>query len=366
MRILLLDNAIDSFEWSLRHFRTFLELDSHFETPDISTTYLKQGILSLNASLELFFKAKISLINPLLIYEHVSTDSLPKEIMDYYTQETSHPTGEPLYNYIIENSDIHTIDYSKCIEFYCTLYSVPQGYKEEFTILNNIRNKLTHLGISSQEEYFVLAGRIANVLNYVHFNILYGLDYDEDHLNKVRCNIIDIEFTFTSLEDSIWRKVNKVKIEYICNQIDNVFHSDEITSYLLEKNISADFGTTFDAEFMYGMFTMEKNNSEYEIASIYASPSKNALIVSDSDYKDGPVFAVFPLPTQSESPKKFYKSCEDSGTEIPNFDMQGAFWNTKPYGNNFAYVPFGKNQLIEIVKEIINFISIVKFINPET
>ena len=133
-----------------------------------------------------------------------------------------------------------------------------------------------------------------------------------------------------------------------------------------EKNISADFGTTFDAEFMYGMFTMQKDDSEHEIASIYASPSKNVLIVSDSDYKDGPVFAVFLLPTQSESPKKFYKSCEDSDTQIPNFDMQGAFWNTKPYGNNFAYVPFGKNQLIEIVKEIINFMSIVNFINPET
>lgn len=362
MRILLLDNAIDSFEWSLRHFRTFLELDGYFETPDISTTYLKQGILSLNASLELFFKAKISLINPLFIYEHISTDSLPKEITDYYTQETSHPTGEPLYNYMIENSDIHTIDYSKCIELYCTLYSVPQGYKEDFTILNSIRNKLTHLGINSQDEYFVLAGRIANILNYVHFNVLYGLNYDEDHLNKVRCDIIDIEFTFTSLEDSIWRKVNKTKIECICNQIDSVFHSEEIAAYLQSKNISADFGTTFDAEFMYGMFTMQKDNSEHEIASIYASPSKNVLIVSDSDYKDGPVFAVFPLPTQSESPKKFYKSCDDSGVKIPDFDRQGAFWNTKPYSNNFAYVPFGKKQLIEAIKEIINFMSIINFV----
>lgn len=113
---------------------------------------------------------------------------------------------------------------------------------------------------------------------------------------------------------------------------------------------------------MYGMFTMQKDNSEHEIASIYASPSKNVLIVSDSDYKDGPIFAVFPLSTQSESPKKFYKSCEDSGTEIPNFDMQGAFWNTKPYGNNFAYVPFGKKQLIEMIKAIINFMSIVEFV----
>ena len=113
---------------------------------------------------------------------------------------------------------------------------------------------------------------------------------------------------------------------------------------------------------MYGMFTMHNDNSEHEIASIYASPSKNVLIVSDSDYKDGPVFAIFPLPTQTESPQKFYKSCDDLGTEIPNFDMQGAFWNTKPYSNNFAYVPFGKKQLIEIIKEFIKFMTVVNFV----
>ena len=40
MKILLLDNTIDSFEWSLRHLRSFLQMDCHFEHPDTSTTYL--------------------------------------------------------------------------------------------------------------------------------------------------------------------------------------------------------------------------------------------------------------------------------------------------------------------------------------
>ena len=66
LKILLLDNAIDSFEWSLRHLRTFLEMDSKFEHCDTSTTYLKQAILCLNSSLELFFKERISVINPYL------------------------------------------------------------------------------------------------------------------------------------------------------------------------------------------------------------------------------------------------------------------------------------------------------------
>ena len=63
MQILLLDNAIDSLEWSLRHLRTFLEMDSHFKSPDTSTTYLKQAIICLNSALELFFKERISVSN---------------------------------------------------------------------------------------------------------------------------------------------------------------------------------------------------------------------------------------------------------------------------------------------------------------
>lgn len=61
MKIYLFDNAIDSFEWSLRHLRTFLETDSNFENPDISTTYLKQAILCLNSALELFLKKELVL-----------------------------------------------------------------------------------------------------------------------------------------------------------------------------------------------------------------------------------------------------------------------------------------------------------------
>lgn len=100
MKILLLDNAIDFFECSLRHLRTFLQMDCKFEHPDTSTTYLKQAILYLNSALELFFKERISVINPLLIYEHISTDTLPQVIVDYYAKEENGEIDETLYNYV--------------------------------------------------------------------------------------------------------------------------------------------------------------------------------------------------------------------------------------------------------------------------
>lgn len=361
MKILLLDNAIDSFEWSLRHLKCFLELDNRFEKPDTSTTYLKQAILCLNAALELFFKERISAINPLLIYEHISTDSIPQEIIDYYVRFQKQDIQDPLYNYVIENSKLHTIDYSKCIELYCSLYSVPQGYKEDFIAINGIRNKLTHLGINSKEEYYILAGRIANILNYINYKILRDIDYLETYIENLCCKILDIEYTFTSLEDSIWRTAKKIKIENICNKIHDIFHSDAITSYMQEKNVNADFGTTYDAEFMYGLFTMHKDDYEHEIAAIYASASKNALILCDSEKKDGPVFAIFPLPEQKDRPDKLYKSVEDTGVDIPDFDAQGEFWKSKKHSSSFAYVPYGNNHITEVLKQIINYMSIVEF-----
>ena len=51
MKILLLDTAIDSFEWSLRHLRTFLEMDSKFEHCDTSTAVAMAEVLEIDRSL---------------------------------------------------------------------------------------------------------------------------------------------------------------------------------------------------------------------------------------------------------------------------------------------------------------------------
>lgn len=362
MKILLLDNAIDSFEWSLRHLRTFLEMDSKFEHCDTSTTYLKQAILCLNSSLELFFKERISVINPLFIYKHISTDDLPQVIVDYYSKEESGEINEPLYNYVIENTELHTIDYSKCIELYCSFYSVAQGHKENFISLNSMRNQLTHLGINSKEEYYILAGRIADILNFVHYNILMKINYLPTKIEELCLEIFNIEWTLASLEESIWRIANENRIEEICNYIVNLSHSEEIQNYMKEKNVIADFGTTFDAEYIYSIFAMKHNNNDIDICSIYASVKNNALFISESSKNDGPVFAIIPLDILDAKQQKFYITLDEDGTDIPEFQAQSNFWNNKSYSSHFAPVPYGKNKIIEMLKKIINYMSIIEFV----
>ena len=361
MKILLLDNAIDSFEWSLRHLRTFLQMDCHFEHPDISTTYLKQAIICLNSALELFFKERISVINPLLIYEHISTDALPQVIVDYYTKEKIGEINEPLYNYVIENIELHTIDYSKCIDLYCTFYSVAQGHKENFIELNSMRNQLTHLGINSEEEYYILAGRIADILNFVHYNILRKINYLPTKIEEICLEIFCIEGNLASIEESIWRIANENRIEKICNYIISLSQSKEIQDYMEEKKVIADFDPTFDAEYVYSIFTMEHNNNDIEICSIYASVKNNALFISDSDNNDGPVFAIIPLGGLDSKQSKFYSTLADDGTEVQEVQAQTSLWKNKPYSSHFAPVPYGKNKIIEMLKKIINYMSIIQF-----
>ena len=361
MKILLLDNAIDSFEWSLRHLRTFLQMDCHFEHPDISTTYLKQAIICLNSALELFFKERISVINPLLIYEHISTDALPQVIVDYYTKEKIGEINEPLYNYVIENIELHTIDYSKCIDLYCTFYSVAQGHKENFIELNSMRNQLTHLGINSEEEYYILAGRIADILNFVHYNILRKINYLPTKIEEICLEIFCIEGNLASIEESIWRIANENRIEKICNYIISLSQSKEIQDYMEEKKVIADFDPTFDAEYVYSIFTMEHNNNDIEICSIYASVKNNALFISDSDNNDGPVFAIIPLGGLDSKQSKFYITLAEDGTDVQEFQAQSSFWKNKPYSTHFAPVPYGKNKIIEMLKKIINYMSIIQF-----
>lgn len=364
MRILLLDNAIDSFQWSLRHLRTFLEKDNKFENPDMSTTYLKQAIISLNTALELFFKAKISEINALFIYEHISTDSIPKEILEYYTKIHNCQIEEPLYNYIISNSNLHTIEYSKCIDLYCELYSIPVGRKEDFYVLNGIRNKLIHLGINTQSEYYIIAGKIANILLFIQYEILKDLNYDSDYIQQICCDILDVEFTLTSLEDGIWSEIKKSKIEIICKQIERCFNGKEISDYMAEKNVIGDFGLTLDAQFSYASFTMLKDQHEYEIANIYSSPQEDSLVVCDTNEKNGPVFGVITL-SKEDMPKKFYLSKLEDGIEVVDFCNQGEFWKNNTYNKSFAYVPYGNDKIIQMIKQIINFMSTVNFVSNE-
>ncbi len=107
---------------------------------------------------------------------------------------------------------------------------------------------------------------------------------------------------------------------------------------------------------------MKRNDNENtEICSIYGSVQNNALFISDSDLNDGPVFAIIPLSVLDSKQPRFYISSDEDGTNIPEFQGQSDFWKKKPYSEHFSFVPYGKNKIIEMLKKIINYMSIIEF-----
>ena len=366
MKILLLDNAMDSLEWAVRHLESFLNKDAEYSNPNESTTYLKQAILCLNNALELFFKAKISEINPILIYDNLCTKDMHQSILEYYSKKQSGLMDIPLYDYVIENADIHTIEYSKCIELFCTLYSVGEGYKKNFIDINQIRNDLTHLGIKSKSEYYTLAGQLAEILFFLEFDVLPSLQYEKTKVEGICCDIGFIQHTLASLEDGIWAKINMKKIEFICKQLRENFYTQEVQEYIFKKNISVGFDLTLDAEFMYSVIDVEHSETRINIAAIYSSGSKEALIICDEESKDGPIYGIIELNTidiGDLSKSKFYLSQDKCGTIVQDYDEQGVFWNNNgKYKRSFAYVPFSKKKQVELMKKIIDSIENIEVV----
>lgn len=360
MKMLLIENALDSFQWSLRHLKDFLKLDAQFTNPDKSSTYLKQSILTLNSSLELFFKERISECNPLMIFK-IDKEIIPDAIIKYYRLKNENKIDMPLYDYIVINEFvIHTIEYSKCIELYCSLYNIPDGNKNDFINLNSLRNDIMHLGINSQQEYYLLAGRLSNILYFIDCKILRSINGYDKVVKKARTDILSIQFTLSQLNENIWRNLKKLKIESICKKLNEVFLDNSIVKYAETKGISIDCGLTLDMEYSYLTISMKDNSYDIDIAALYSSPENNALILSDSEHKDGNVFGVFEINDKEEIPTKFYISKNDNGAQVLDFCEQGCFWKSKKYGKLFDYLSFSNETLIKMFKKVINYICDIK------
>lgn len=346
MQMLLIENALDSFHWSLKHLRDFLKLDNKYENPQKSTTYLKQAVIALNCALELFFKERISAYNPLLIYK---TDSIPQVFIDYYKLPNDIKNETPLYDYVVTNdTTIHTIDYSKCIDLFCKLYDIPDGNKSDFENLNCMRNDIMHLGINNQQEYYLLAGRLSNILWFVQYKILYNLNYKTQIIRKIDNDILDIQFTLSSLNDSIWKNLKYHKIELICNKLEKVFREKEITDYSISKGLTIDCGITLDMEYASLLISMIYNNKREEIVALYSDPANNALILADSENCNGHVFGVIVINDTTDIPQKFYISRDDEGVLIPDYCEQGCFWQSKKHSKMFEYLSFSKDPIIKM------------------
>jgi len=191
---------------------------------------------------------------------------------------------------------------------------------------------------------------------------LCNLNYKTQIIKKIDNHILDIQFTLSSLNDSIWKNLKYHKIELICNKLEKLFQEKEIIDYSDSKGIITDCGLTLDMEYVSLLISMIYNNETEEIAALYSDPANNALILADSENKNGHVFGVIVIDDNTDIPQKFYISRDDDGAFIPDYCEQGCFWTSKKYSNMFDYIQFSREPIFKMYKKIINYMCEIKFI----
>ena len=246
MQMLLLDNALDSLKWSLKYFKDFLKKDPYFTNKDNSATILKHAVLNLNNCLELFFKKMINDKNELLIYD---IDNNKEKILQFYKLNNCENKDESMYDYFTKNNvAIKTIDYSKCIEYFCEMYDVGKGYAKAFEHINLLRNSIVHFGINYKHQYYILVSYIEKILWFIDYELLPKMQISKKILNNYTLKILPIHFTFSEISNELWIQLYKNQLDAITDFWGIVFNDTEIQNYLLSLKRKITFYASTDPE----------------------------------------------------------------------------------------------------------------------
>lgn len=360
MQMPLILNAIDSLNWALKHLNNFLKKDPYFENREKSASDLKQAIINLNSCLELFFKKYISDSNEVLIYDF---DKSSAAILDFYKVKAVGDTDLPMYDYfVMNNKSVITIPYSKCIDYFCEIYSVGKAYVDCFYNLNQLRNTIMHLGVNYKEQYYLLVGCIDKILWFLQYEILPKINLETKVSERLEISLLQIEGSFSEIGDTLWKQLYEQSINSIANKLESTFADADVQSHLQTKKRKVEFYATNDMEHSSARMTVKDVGLDEEMFCAYHDPLTRSLIINDGQ-KEAVVMAVFPLTVQGNIPQKFYCSKNLEGVVVNNIDHQSDFWGQPPYKNQFFYMDYSKQNLIKLMKMMIDYCDEVEFIS---
>ena len=147
----LLSNAVNSLRIGLSFYRKYINLENHYCGDQGN---LKMTIICIQHATELFLKRLLSDVNELLIIEDFKKDSFLKLYAGIIDYREKYKTKVPLFHYLNGEHIIHTIKYEDLIERCTTIYNFDvqsQGFLKD---LGRYRNKLMHMGINKQIDFY--------------------------------------------------------------------------------------------------------------------------------------------------------------------------------------------------------------------
>ena len=362
MQMLLLDNALDSLTWALKHFTEFLKKDPYFTNKEESATILKQAVLNLNNCLELLFKKMISDKNEVLIYD---LENSMEEILRFYKLNANGNNDVRMYDFFTKNDvSIKTIEYNKCINYFCEMYEIRKGYKKAFEHINSFRNSAIHFGINYKHQYYILVSYIEKVLWFIDYELFPKMQLNKRIINSYGLKLLPIHSSFSDIANELWRQLYKNQLDAIADFLETSFNDDEIQNYLLHINRKITFFASTDMEHISARMAIDEGASDIEMFCAYHDTLSKSLIIDDGQ-SNSTVFAVFVLPDDDNALKKFYCSKSTEGVLVERIDNQLDFWNHETYKNQFGYVEYNKRTVIKMLKNMIDYCKNVEFVDIE-
>ena len=180
MRFKLLDNAIDTLRFGLDFYWKYLQLEDKYN--EENPGYLKMAVICIQNSLELFIKKILSNYNELLIYDDLSN----KKLLEIFMINKNEYKNMPLDYFIINQTKIHTIDYTNLISRFRIICELNEFQYNTLENIGQLRNKITHFGIDKVMDFHEVIVTINNSLDLIS-----ELIYDELKTGKDEIHILD-------------------------------------------------------------------------------------------------------------------------------------------------------------------------------
>lgn len=341
MKIVLIDNAVDSLQIAMNSFELW---NQEFESRN-DFRYLKITIEFLHNTVELLMKAILSQYDEKSIYcaENEKQRTLIKNAeIEAENQKIS------LVEYVIKNNEIKTLTYSdllkRCIEekiFY-------EGRAiRSLQKLGIYRNRIMHLGIDVTDDF-------VDLLAVIHENFKLVID---DNFYHELIKLSDY-FSYNDVLDMIepWQElssdalrllstdIEKRKLKIFDEMIENVINSNKFIKFLDQNNISFENNSVYQEDYIDLEF--QCNGKQVEFITIYDAFYNYTVIVMVT-YCFKIVFCVMHFENEIAIGKKWIEY-DDLVLESIHDKKNEAAFVIKPLTENNI-----RNCLIDVLKRTI-------------
>ncbi len=274
MKMKMVDNAVDSLQIVLRSVHRWI----HSQERD-GDRYLKISITFLHNAIELLIKAMLVKKDEFSIYKENQLEGIKQ------AKEIANEEGISLDEYLINNLDIKTLEYSKLLDKYEEQFVCDEKTKDVLIKLGHYRNSITHFGIDCSQNLIDLY----NVI-YESFNIILNVFYDdliEIHDYFSYNDVIDMFESWCEAGEEFQREIAaeepKRNVQEFVKVFQKTIYSCKMKNFMDSYNVSLEDESVYETNNVF-LTLLIKQRREITIISKYDAYYNYTSVEDDDGY----------------------------------------------------------------------------------